>query len=297
MTDHRLPITDNHMNEALLLSRYKLTTFLACRRRFQLRYLEEAAWPALPLAVADEARLGLGQQFHQLAQRHFLGLPVQATAIDDRTLRGWWLAFERFVLPDLPHGRNMPPVRTLPELTLTIPIGRHLLHGRFDLLIIGEQNGVPFARIFDWKTGRPPDETILRHDWQTRLYLAMLAEGGPALWAEGHSPLQPAQISITYWYAVAPEKPLTIPYTATGHAQNWAEIAAIVAQIEAQQIADGVWPLTEERAQCRVCAYQALCGRQEVGTPALNATEGVVPLLADEETEDLLALPLEPALP
>ncbi|MBX3057627.1 MAG: PD-(D/E)XK nuclease family protein [Anaerolineae bacterium] len=279
------------MSETLLLSRYKLTTFLACRRRFQLRYLAAAAWPAAPLAVADEARLGLGQQFHQLAQRHFLGLPVQATAIDDRTLRGWWLAFARFILPEMPHGR------ILPELTLTIPIGRHLLHGRFDLLIIGEQNGAPFARIFDWKTGRPPDETTLRHDWQTRLYLAMLAEGGQALWGEERSPLQLEQISITYWYAAAPEKPLTIPYTATWHTQNWAEIAAIVAQIEAQQMAGSIWPLTEDRTQCRVCAYQALCGRQEVGAPALSATEGAVPLLADEETEDLRALPLEPALP
>lgn len=285
------------MSETLLLSRYKLTTFLACRRRFQLRYLEEAAWPAAPLAVADEARLGLGQQFHQLAQRHFLGLPVEKAAIADRTLRGWWLAFERFILPEMPHGRHMPHVRILPELTLTIPIGQHLLHGRFDLLLIGEQNGAPFARIFDWKTGRPPDETILRHDWQTRLYLAMLAEGGQALWGEVRSPLQPEQISITYWYAGAPEKPLTIPYTATWHAQNSAEIAAIVAQIEAQQMAGGVWPLTEDRTQCRVCAYQALCGRQEGGTPALSATEGAMPLLADEEMEDLLALPLEPALP
>ncbi|HUM72486.1 MAG TPA: PD-(D/E)XK nuclease family protein, partial [Chloroflexota bacterium] len=165
------------MNETLLLSRGKLTTFLECRRRFQLRYLEEAAWPAAPLAVADEARLGLGQQFHELAQRHFLGLKIESAAIQERTLRGWWLTFARF-LPHLPHGR------TLPELTLTIPIGRHLLHGRFDLLIIGEIDGRAFAHLYDWKTGRQPDETTLRHDWQTRLYLAMLAEGGQALWGE-----------------------------------------------------------------------------------------------------------------
>lgn len=279
------------MNGALLLSRYKLTTFLACRRRFQLRYLDGAAWPAAPLAVADEARLGLGQQFHQLVQRHFLGLKIEPATIDDRTLRGWWLTFARF-LPQLPHGRHMPHVRTLPELTLTIPIGNHLLHGRFDLLVIGEKNGVPFAQLYDWKTGRPPDEATLRYDWQTRLYLAMLAEGGQALWGEGHTPLLPEQISLTYWYVAAPEEPRLIAYNQAWHEQNWAEINALVAQIEAQQTMGGVWPLTEDRTQCRVCAYQALCGRQEGGT--------AVPVLADEadeETDDLPALPLEPALP
>ncbi len=281
------------MNDALLLSRYKLITFLACRRRFQLRYLAEAAWPAAPLAVADEARLGLGQQFHQLVQRHFLGLKIEPATIDDRTLRGWWLTFERF-LPQLPHGR------ALPELTLTIPIGQHLLHGRFDLLIIGETDGRAFAHLYDWKTGRQPDETTLRHDWQTRLYLAMLAEGGQALWGEGQTPLLPEQISLTYWYVTAPTKPHTFVYSPAWHKQNWTEIRAIVAQIEAQPNTGGVWPLTEDRAQCRVCAYQALCGRQEVDTPALSATEVAVSLLAgeaDEETDDLLALPLEPALP
>lgn len=271
------------MNDTLLLSRGKLTTFLECRRRFQLRYLDGAAWPAAPLAVADEARLGLGQQFHQLAQRHFLGLPVETATIADQTLRGWWLTFEKYK-PKLPHGR------TLPELTLTIPIGKHLLHGRFDLLVIGEKNGTPFAQLYDWKTGRPPDETTLRYDWQTRLYLAMLAEGGTALWGEGHNSLPADQISITYWYVTAPDEPRVITYNQTWHEQNWAEISAIVAQIEAQQVEGGVWSLTEDRSQCRVCAYQALCGRQEVGT--------AVSVLADEETtDDFMALPLEPALP
>ncbi len=286
------------MNETLLLSRGKLTTFLECRRRFQLRYLEMAAWPAAPLPAVDEERLGRGQQFHQLVQRHFLGLKIEPATISDRTVRGWWLTFARF-LSNLPHGRNMPDGRTLPELTLTIPIRGHLLHGRFDLLIIGEKDGLPFAHLYDWKTGRPLDESTLRHDWQTRLYLAMLAEGGQALWGEGQNPLRPEQISITYWYVTAPEEPHTISYNQAWHEQNWAEIEAIVAQIEEQQTAGGAWPLTEERAQCRVCAYQALCGRQEAGAPALNATEVAAPI-PDDETDDLFAIPaipLEPALP
>jgi hypothetical protein len=274
------------MNETLLLSRGKLATFLECRRRFQLRYLEGAAWPAAPLPIADEERLGRGQQFHQLVQQFYLGLPVDAATIADRTLREWWLTFVQYK-PKLLHGR------TLPELTLTIPIERHLLHGRFDLLVVGEKEGSPFAQLYDWKTGKLPDETALRHDWQTRLYLAMLAESGQALWAAGHTTLEPEQISMTYWYVTAPHEPRVITYNRAWHEQNWAEIKAIVAQIEAQQLGEGVWPLTEDRSQCRVCAYQALCGRQERGT--------AVPI-PEDEIDDLFPnslepIPLEPALP
>lgn len=243
----------------LLLSRYKLTTFLECRRRFQLRYLEQRPWPAAPLPTTDEERLGLGQQFHQLVQRYYLGLPVSSASIPDRTLRGWWLTFEK-------HQPRLPDGRILPELTLTIPLDAHLLHGRFDLLVSGEQNGIPFAHVYDWKTGRPSDENSLRHNWQTRLYLAMLAEGGNALGGEGNLPPQPEHISITYWYVTAPETPVTITYSQSWHEANWAEIRAIAAEIAAQQAAGGVWSLTEDRGQCRVCAYQALCGRQEAGT-------------------------------
>jgi CRISPR/Cas system-associated exonuclease Cas4 (RecB family) len=270
------------MNETIVLSRNKLATFLACQRRFQLRYLERQAWPEAPLAELDEERLGRGQQFHQLLQRHFLGLKVETAAIEDRTLRGWWLAFEKHK-PKLPNGR------LLPELSLTIPISQHLLHGRFDLLVIGEENGLPFAHIFDWKTGRPPDEATLRHDWQTRLYLAMLAEGGQALWTNS-PPFHPDHIAITYWYATAPDEPITIAYNRPWHERNWAELTAVVSQIEAQLAQGGLWPLTDDWSLCRMCAYQALCGRQGAGTAVITLTD-------DVESDDLFEFVLEPQLP
>lgn len=59
----------------MVFSRYKLLTFLACRRRFQLRYLVQQPWPDAP--QADEWRLASerGLAFHKLLERHFLGLP------------------------------------------------------------------------------------------------------------------------------------------------------------------------------------------------------------------------------
>ena len=62
------------MENLLTLSQFKLVTFLACQRRFQLRYLQHLPWPATPLPKHVEERMQQGQDFHQLLERHFLGL-------------------------------------------------------------------------------------------------------------------------------------------------------------------------------------------------------------------------------
>jgi hypothetical protein len=260
------------MSDSLLFSRTKFATFLACQRRFQLRYLRQLPWPDAPLSEQAEQVQGRGQQFHQLLERHFLGLPVEPNEIGDGVVRGWWLAFQS-------SGLRLPNGRSLPELSLTIPVAGHLLNGRFDLLITDNRQ----AHIFDWKTGRPQPESRLRHDWQTRLYLAMIAESGDALGAK----FVPEQIAITYWYVSEPDVPRTIGYSHVEHKQNWAEIQQLVTQIESQLALDE-WPLTDDWGECRVCAYQAYCGRQAAGTAELPP---------NEDEEEIITLQLEPNIP
>ena len=253
------------MDEQLTLSRPRLTTFLACRRRFELRYLRQLAWPASPPDEPTVAALARGQQFHQRLQRHFLGLPVPDDAIADPVLRQWWQQFEQAQLP-------LPPGKLLTELSLTIPIGRHFLTGRFDLLVMGETAaGAPAAHLFDWKTSRPQTETALRQDWQTRLYLALLVEGGAALLGDGRS-FAPEHCHLSYWYVSEPDIPRTVHYSQAAHGQNWADLQRLVAEIDAALAAES-WPLTDDWSHCRACAYQAYCGRQAAGTATFTVTE------------------------
>ena len=274
----RDPITDYGLliTKMLILSRTKLAAFLACQRRFDLRYLQRLPWPDAPLSEQSALVQGRGQQFHQLLERHFLGLPVELNGIGDSVVRGWWLAFQNSKL-QLPNGRSRP------ELTLTIPVDEHLLNGRFDLFITDNQT----AHIFDWKTGRPQPEHRLHHDWQTRLYLAMVAESGEALGAN----FVPEQISITYWYVSEPDAPRTIQYDAAWHEQNWAEIRQLAAQIDTQLSLDE-WPLTDDLGECRLCAYQTYCGRQDAGTAVSMSNED-----AEEDAEQIVSWQLEPNLP
>ena len=265
------------------LSRTQLTSFLACQRQFHLRFQQRLPWPQQPLEEKVEANLSLGQTFHQLLERHFLGLDVAAEAMASPRLRNWWLAFKQFE-PSLPNGRF------LPELTLTTPLlhtdkGSYLLNGRFDLLIVSEDSqSTPFAHLFDWKTGRPRPESSLRHDWQTRLYLAMLAESSRAILGTA-APLAPDQIAITYWYVSEPDAPRTLRYSTAQHAQNWADLQAIAAQMDAASN----WPRTDDLTLCLHCPYQAYCGRQTAVSPPPEPPE--------EDDYFPEWLPLEPIAP
>lgn len=255
--------------EQQTLSQYKLANFLACQRRFQLRYLRRLPWPASPLPERTEQLLQQGQDFHQLLERHFLGLTTTPTAVPHGQVRQWWQTFYSHY-----PVKNMPSkARYLPETGLTVPLGNHLLYGRFDLLVICEnEDNLPFAMVFDWKTGRPIAAAELKTRWQTRLYLALLAEGGSAFWPQ-EVPPTPEQISLTYWFVQEPDASVTIGYSAEEHAANWAELQHIAAQLD-DAFAVDTWPLTDDWQECRTCAYQVYCGRQAAGTaPSASSTQ------------------------
>ncbi len=143
-------------------------------------------WPANPLPERTEQVLQQEQAFHQLLERHFLGLKISPAAIEDGRIQQWWRAFQT-------HNpvQTLPPnARFLPETGLTVPLGNHLLYGRFDLLAIGEdEQNQPFAHVFDWKTGRPIAAMAkTQSHWQTHPLQALLAEEGSAFWSQAVPP-------------------------------------------------------------------------------------------------------------
>ena len=253
---------------ALTLTQAHFYTFRACPRRFYMRYLARVPWPEAPPGTAQEEAYDLRHRFHRRAERHFLGLPDDEEETDP-TLRVWWDTFGR-------QGPPLPAGRRFVEAGLTVPIGNHFLTGRFDLLIVGaDAAGQPVGHLFDWKTGDPRPLDRLRAAWQTRVYLAVLAQGGAALLPDAAAAFAPDRLSLTYWYAADPEQPRIVAYDAATHRRNWAEMERIVAEIDRLMAAGTAeaWPLTDDLAECRRCAYQALTGRQSAGEAQLEVLD------------------------
>ena len=264
-------------NHALTLSRSNLSAFITCRRRFQLQTLERLAWPDLALDLRQRATVEQGQNFHRILERFFSGLAVDESEIPDQQLRDWWQRFEQ-------RGPVLPEGRRLPEIRLTVPAGSHYLIGRFDLVIIENRDAVTHAHIFDWKTSRPRSVSELQSDWQTRLYLAMIAQSGSALLEDGNR-LEAGHVTLTYWYTNDPNTSRHINYSQSQHEQNWSEICAIIDEIDGCLQGDQ-WPLTANWSHCRKCPYQAYCGRWEAGRHETIIADGPAPY--DYELDFLL---------
>lgn len=175
--------------DSFTYSQTSLQDYADCPRRFQLRYLDQLAWPAVeaePIAE-NEKRQQEGQLFHRLVQQHLLGLPVDRLTelANTPNLERWW---RNYVSADF----GIDGFDRYTELTLSSPAQNHRLLAKYDLVAIkaGEK-----AIIFDWKTyaKRPRDEWMAAR-WQTRLYRSILTLAGSHL--NGGRPLVPEQIEM-----------------------------------------------------------------------------------------------------
>ena len=63
-------------------SQASLQDYVDCRRRFQLRYLLELAWPAIQAEPAEEQEIHSrqGELFHRLVLQHQMGIPAERLA-------------------------------------------------------------------------------------------------------------------------------------------------------------------------------------------------------------------------
>ena len=236
-------------------SQGSLRDFLACPRRFQLRYIEHMAWPAVEAEpyLEHELHLRRGALFHRLAEQKLKGIPADALTplAGSIGLEDWWAAFLDFEA-QLPSGERQA------ELTLNARLGRHALIAKYDLLLRLPDGG--FA-IYDWKTSSYRQKAeALRGDIQTRLYLLMAAEVLPAL--------PPEHLSMTYWFAAFPGQPERIAYTAAQRERDRADILELIERIT--QAPPESFILTPDERACRFCIYRSYCER---GTGAGTETD------------------------
>ncbi|MEO1131202.1 MAG: PD-(D/E)XK nuclease family protein [Cyanobacteria bacterium J06639_1] len=178
--------------------------------RFEAQFVNLTELPNLP---KNAAALERGRQFHQVMQQHFLGLDVSPLLDADADLDRYFQAY-RTSPPELLDGDRQA------ERALTSACGGFQLYGVLDLLVEGGDR----AQIVDWKTYRhPPTVEHLRRHWQTRLYLYLLADN-----FEGDR----AALSMTYWFAEAPEHSVVIPYSQADYDRDRADIQHLLDRLQ-----------------------------------------------------------------
>ena len=179
----------------LRLSQGHLNLLETCPPKFQQSYLREAN--SLPNPEIEDKQVW-GSRFHLLMQQRELGLPIASLLQEetelDRSLKALIEAAPELLINHHSGIREAEHSRTL-------SFGNYLLTVVYDLLI-AEKNR---AKIIDWKTYlQPQHKNKLARNWQTRLYLYVLAETSDYL---------PEQISMTYWFVKLPKKPKSHSFT------------------------------------------------------------------------------------
>jgi hypothetical protein len=258
-------------------SQGSLQDYADCPRRFQLRYLDRLAWPALEVAPAmeNERHLRQGVAFHRLVRQHLLGLAPErllraATAQD---LDRWWQNY-------MAHPPAVLPPRRSPEIVLSAPMGGHRLLAKYDLIAVEPGRR---AVIWDWKTTRGrPQRKWLEERLQTKVYRFLLVQAGSQL-NDGHA-FEPEQVEMGYWFACFPSGPELFHYDALQYAADELYLSSLIEEIKRLGAAD--FSLTEDHQHCDYCRYRSLCQR--------GVTAGSMPQTEEDgELEDDLDFVLD----
>jgi CRISPR/Cas system-associated exonuclease Cas4 (RecB family) len=234
-------------------SQSSLQDYSDCPRRFQLRYIEQLAWPAVETEpiLENELRQQEGQLFHRMVQQHLIGLPAEKLTplANSADLSRWWENYLGFEYDNTGYAQYT-------ELALAAPVSTHRLLAKYDLVAVkpGEK-----AIIFDWKTSRKrPKNEWMAARLQTRVYQALLVQAGAYL-NEG-VPFQPEQIEMIYWYADFPSEQAHFPYNAAQYIRDWDALTGLIHEIEHHEH----FPLTEDEKKCAYCPYRSYCNRGEI---------------------------------
>ncbi len=223
----------------------RLQDFMECPRRFYLAHIQQQRWPS-PLAEPQsevEQALDRGARFHQMVQRHQLGMSLdtlQSSAAGDSTLETWLRRYQE-IFTGLGSFE-----KTWPEVSLSTTVAGYSVLAKFDLITL-RGNAV---MALDWKTGRLPDPVRLGQRMQTVVYLLVLYREAARLVGR---PIK--EMALQYIQIPTGETRL---FSVDEHSVALYE-AHIRSVIEVVQSSD--FALTEDVTHCRFCLYRGLCGR------------------------------------
>jgi hypothetical protein len=242
------------------LSQGQLNQLNTCPRKFQLTFIEQLASPVSP---EQQEQLAWGTRFHLLMQQRELGLPIESLVGEEPQLQRCFAALLA-AAPEIfaAAGAGESRVFREAEHDRILHFNGYLLTVRYDLLIAdGKQ-----AQILDWKTyPRPQNRQKLAENWQTRLYLYVLAETSDYL---------PKQISMTYWFVQSAGEGVPVPqslkfaYNATQHKKNLASLTRLLSDLTGwlqryQEAGEPFPQVGEDAGQCQFCPFAVRCGRTQ----------------------------------
>jgi PD-(D/E)XK nuclease superfamily len=215
------------------------------------------------MSPTQQSKTQLGSDFHLLMHQRELGLPIEPILARSPQLNTWMQAMLQ-TAPEL-FETNSQTWRES-EHVRTLEVDDYLFTVIYDLLILQPDR----ADIIDWKTyPLPRSKKDLDLEWQTRLYLYLLAETSEYL---------PKQIAFTYWFIQSTPQPksVKIGYTLKQHRQTKADLLALLSKLtnwlDAYRAHQEPFPqVAASTGLCEHCSFAARCCREHLN-PTVPST-------------------------
>lgn len=264
------------------LSQAHFTLLSACDRKYQYVFVDALSGPS---TAEQQATTQWGSQFHLLMQQRALDLPVEVLAKADTEMVTSMTALEQAAPDVFEHlsavssavskeaERTSEQAFSQSEHRRTLAFNGYLLTVVYDLLVCSSEAG----QIFDWKTHqRPPRREWLQADWQTRLYLYVLAET---------TDLRPEQLSMTYWFvrlgspdaadpafekreaSSAQPTAYRFDYSAAQHQRTQRDLQHLTDRLTRMRQQDNFPKVDVEKGLCDRCPFNVRCDRLPSSAP------------------------------
>ncbi|HEX9091024.1 MAG TPA: PD-(D/E)XK nuclease family protein [Anaerolineales bacterium] len=246
--------------KGFLFSQSSLQDYVDCQRRFQLRYLDHLAWPAVEAEpFLDYERLvDQGSRFHKIVRQHLIGVPeqqIERSLGGDELMQHWWNNYLSSVKDGVLQMIFTPGYKRYEEITLSTPIDEYRLVAKYDLLILTPDGKMI---ILDWKTSQKRSRRVWLEDrLQTRVYQFVVSHSASSL--IGGDALDPDQIEMIYWFTNYPEQPERFSYSQKAYLEDSKYLADLISLINRKS--EKIFPLTPDVRRCLFCIYRSLCNR------------------------------------
>lgn len=247
--------------ERFYFTQQSLKAFESCPLKFKKRYIENIYWGEPPEENVRR-HVQLGKDFHLLAQRYFMGIPMEdaGAALQSEQLEKWYNSLKR----SFPLDKDTV---YLPECKLKLNSGRGCLEANFDLLAIKDGQ----ITIWDWKTGssqnnaeNSPRNRKLRGSLQTMVYLFVLKELGYLITGEK---MDCENLRMCYWQ---PEPAAVITEVIYSDDLHEAFFATLFDRIEViRQYDYSTFDKSLYGRSCKYCEFNCFCNSEKVDYEAV----------------------------
>lgn len=248
-----------------LFTQYSLATFDNCPLKFRKRYMENLKWNSFP----DEntrRRLEMGNSFHLLAYRHFMGIDPGLDGLTEgfEQLGGWVESLRK-------RFKISPEAVYLPEYKLRMAVPSLRLEANFDLLVVKDGR----VEIWDWKThgggGRDKkgaEGKRLRDSLQTMVYMFVLKEQSALV---AGKELECDKIAMHYWQPDPPMELAEISYSDSLHREFREVLEGKIEHILTYDYAGFDKALYS--SHCKYCEFNWFCNNERVDFNRVDETD------------------------